>query len=164
MSEPETPPVRLLEAVPPVAEAGPAVDSDAEQGETLDARELRFVDMVASGSTLGDAATAIGIGYRTARRWKKRPEIASAVKERASEQVALGRAVLAAGMGRASHALVEMADGTATASAPRVSAARAVVEVTAKLVELEDVAARLAELEARLEAKPGHPGQFRKGI
>ncbi len=139
-----------LTVVPDVAENGPAPDSEEEQGDALDSRELRFADLVASGSTLGDAATEIGIGYRTARRWKKRPAIASAIKDRASEQVALGRAVLAAGMGRASHALVQMADGTAPASAPRVSAARAVVEVTAKLVELEGVNERLAELESRL--------------
>ena len=69
--------------------------------------------------------------------------------------------ILAAGMGRASHALVNMADGTVEASAPRVSAARAVVETTAKLVELEDVQARLAELEARLGDQPNTPGTFR---
>ena len=151
MTEAEPPDLRVVDA----AQHGPAPDSDAEQGETLDARELRFVDLVASGSTLGDAATAIGIGYRTARRWKKRPEIVSAIKDRASEQVALGRAVLAAGMGRAARSLVDMADGQAKAEPARVSAARAVVEVTARLVELETVNERLAQLEERLARTPG---------
>jgi hypothetical protein len=36
-----------------------------------------------------------------------------------------------------------------------------VVETTAKLVELEDVQTRLAELEARLGDQPNTPGTFR---
>jgi hypothetical protein len=63
-------------------------------------------------------------------------------------------------MHRASRALVQMADGTASASAPRVSAARAVVEVTTRLVEIEEIESRLAELEAR---QPGATPGFNRG-
>ena len=157
MTDIEGPDLHVVPASDPV----PPADVEPEGDEVLNALELRFVDAIASGATLEDAATATGRSTRTLRRWKKRPEIASAIKDRASEQVALGRAVLAAGMGRASHALVHMADGTVEASAPRVSAARAVVETTAKLVELEDVQVRLAELEARLGDQPNTPGTFR---
>jgi protein involved in polysaccharide export with SLBB domain len=110
---------------------------------------------VASGSTLGDAATEIGIGYRTARRWKKRPEVAAAIKDRASEQVALGRAVLAAGMGRAARALVDMSDGKTKAEAARVSAAKAVVESTTKLVEVEEMRAEMEAIKQQLASLPG---------
>jgi hypothetical protein len=161
MSDDSKPDLHVVEAVPPVADPVPAVDAEPEGDEVLNALELRFVDAIASGASLEDAAKVTGRSTRTLRRWKKRPEIAAAIKDRASEQVALGRAVLAAGMGRASHALVGMADGTTKAEPARVSAARAVVETTAKLVELEDVQTRLAELEARLGDQPNTPGTFR---
>jgi hypothetical protein len=151
VADTEGPDLRVVGAAQP----GPVPDSDAEQGETLDARELRFVDLVASGSTLGDAATEIGIGYRTARRWKKRPEVAAAIKDRASEQVALGRAVLAAGMGRAARALVDMSDGKTKAEAARVSAAKAVVESTTKLVEVEEMRAEMEAIKQQLASLPG---------
>ena len=158
MSDPERPDLHLLESAPPVSDPVPRADSDPDDAGVLNALELRFVDAIASGASLEDAATAAGKSTRTLRRWKKRPEIASAIKDRATEQVALGRAVLAAGMGRASHALVGMADGTTKAEPARVSAARAVVETTAKLVELEDVQTRLAELEEALSQRPGRIG------
>jgi hypothetical protein len=159
MADVENPGHRLVEMV---ASSGPAPDTDEEQGETLDARELRFVDLVASGSTLGDAATEIGIGYRTARRWKKRAEIATAIRDRASEQVALGRAVLAAGMGRAARSLVDMSDGKTKAEPGKVAAAKAVVESTTKLVEVERVQEEINELKAWRATMPSQPSTFRR--
>ena len=156
MSDPERPDLHLLDSVPPVSDSVPSAEVEPEgdapeADEVLTVVELRFVDAIASGASLEDAATATGRSTRTLRRWKKRPEIVAAIKDRASEQVALGRAVLAAGMGRASHALVAMADGTEEAESARVSACRAVVEGASKLLEIDGMVARLAQLETRLE-------------
>src|SRR5208283_2274395 len=113
----------------------------------LDTRQTALVDAIAGGQSLADAAKAAGICYRTARRWKRQPEITGAIRERIQEQIGLGRAVLAAGMARAARGLVGMSDGTAPAESARVSACRAVTEGAVKLCELDELQARLTQLE-----------------
>ena len=164
---PEKPAVDL-HAVPAVGEsvAGsvplvtPLPESDPDDVEVLNALELRFVDLRASGHTYEEIAAQIDKSARTCRRWERRPEIAAAIKTRSQEQVATARSVLASGMHRAARSLVDMADGKTKAEAPRVSAARAVVETTTRLVELEEIETRLAELEAR---QPGATPGFNRG-
>jgi hypothetical protein len=118
--------------------------------EMLTAREIRFVDALAIGRTLGDAATSARISSRSGRRWKAKPHIAEAVRARLSENIAVGRAILAAGMSRAATGLVAMASGDVRPDAARVSACRAVTEGAVKLVEMEELQTRLAEVEAQL--------------
>lgn len=134
-----------------VAPNGPIDDADGPDPEGLDARETAFADALAAGHSLRDGATAAGIGYRTAKRWRKRPEIAGAIRARVSENLAMARAVLASGASRAARSLVNMSDGARPADAPTVSAARAVVESANRLVEIEELETRLTELEARLQ-------------
>lgn len=136
-----------------LAPDGPVADDDASDPDGLHARELAFVDVIASGASLKDGATTAGIGYRTAKRWHKRPEIVAAIRARVSENLAMARAVLASGASRAARSLVDMSDGTRTADAPTVSAARAVVESASRLCEIQELEARLTELEARLQDK-----------
>jgi hypothetical protein len=133
-----------------LAQTGPAQEDEGQDPEGLDGRENAFVDAVASGHSLKDGATAAGIGYRTAKRWHKRPEIVAAIRLRVSENLAQARAVLASGASRAARSLVDMSDGARVADAPTVSAARAVVEAASRLVEVEEMERRLSELEARL--------------
>jgi hypothetical protein len=57
-----------------------------------------------------------------------------------------------------------MSDGASKAEAAKVSAARAVVETTTRLVEIEEIESRLTELEARQPGtQPGKPGVNRRG-
>ena len=161
--KPKKPAAPDLHVVPlAVSDSVPQVDTEPDNDEGLDAVELRAADMIAAGSTIEETATATGKSTRTIRRWKKDPRIAAVIKARASEAVAMARAVLSSGMHRASRSLVDMSDGKTKAEAAKVSAARAVVETTTRIVEIEEIEARLAELEAR---QPGQqPGQFRKGF
>ena len=115
--------------------------------------QVRFVELLASGQTMRGAATELERSERTLRRWKAEPEVRAAIRERLSENLARARAILSAGAGEAASALVGMADGSKAADAPRVSAARAVIENATKLGEIEDLTARLSELEARLLPK-----------
>jgi hypothetical protein len=111
---------------------------------------LAFAEALAAGSTQNDAASAAHVSVRTARRWAHRPEIVAAVRARQVASVAQARGVLAAGAARAARSLVDMSDGKAEADAPRVTAARAVVDGANRLIDLADLEARLADLEARL--------------
>ncbi len=128
---------------------------DDEAGDRLTPRETLFVDEVASGKTLGDAATALGMSARSARRWRTKPHIAAAIRARVAENVGSARAILAAGATRAAAALVNMSDGTVPAEAAKVSAARAVVEAATQAVEADVIEARLVELETRLQERAG---------
>ena len=117
-------------------------------------REAAFVATLAEGGTVAEAAAAAKVSERSGYRWKSRPEIAAAVRAVISEHLATAGAVLAAGASRAARSLVDMSDGAAEAEAPKVSAARAVVETATKLGELREIEARLAEIEARLPTAP----------
>ncbi len=151
-----------LRVVPP-SDSGQKPNETEEAPEELSARETRFSDELASGTSLADAASAVGISPRSARRWRKKPEIAEAVRARLSENVSMARAILSAGASKAAIGLVDMASGTAPAESARVSAARGVLESTMKLTELEDVIERLAALEAQLANHPGNANRSGKG-
>jgi hypothetical protein len=152
VSEIEKPDPRLVESV----SASVSVDDvEPDNDEGLDALQMRAADMIASGCTVDETAKATGKSTRTIRRWKKDPTLASVIRARATEAVAMGRAVLSSGMHRASRALVGMADGTVEASAPRVSAAKAVVESTVKLVEVEELRIEMEAIKSQLASQPG---------
>ena len=146
----DTPDLHLLEAVPAVSETGRILDDDDGDGETLSAREIRFVDALATGRSPSEAAKEIGLSDRSGRRWRKKPEIIEAVRARLSENIATGKSILAAGMAKAATGLVSMASGETPAEAARVSACRAVTEGAVKLCEVAELEARLAALEAQL--------------
>jgi HD-like signal output (HDOD) protein len=127
-----------------LAQGGP------ESAGALTPREVLFVEGIARGESLADSATAAGVSYRTARRWRLKPHVAEAIRNRVGENLSQTRAILSAGSSRAARSLVSMSDGTTPAESARVSAARAVVESATKLAEIEELASRLAEIEAQL--------------
>ena len=141
------------------------VEADGQDAEArLSAREIRFCDALATGQTSCHASKLVGVTDRTGRRWRQRPEIQAAIRSRLNDSIGAARAILACGAARAATGLVAMADGSEPAESPRVSAARAVVEGATKLVEVEELASRLAELELRLGQQPGGAGFNRRGI
>ncbi|MGB8294244.1 MAG: hypothetical protein WCG85_02330 [Polyangia bacterium] len=160
--------VHPLESVPPVvANSGQAdlepedqggatlADAGSDSDEGLSAREVRFCDLLATGTPPAEAARLVGIAARSGRRWRQKARLQAAVRSRLNDAVAVGRSILASGMARASRALVEMSDGTEEAAPGRVSAARAVVESAVQLCDLETVKSQLAAIEAQLAANGG---------
>ena len=139
----------------PVSENGQNPAEEEDDGEGFSARETRFVDALAVGRSPSEAAREIGLSDRSGRRWRKRPEIIEAVRARLSENIATGKSILASGMAKAATGLVAMASGETPAEAARVSACKAVTEGACKLVEIEELQARLAQLEERLATSNG---------
>ena len=140
---------------PTVADAG----GDADAG--LSAREVKFSDLLALGTPPAEAARQVGIAERSGRRWRQKTRIQAAIRSRLNDSVAVCRSVLAQGSATAARALVDMATGEVEAEAARVSAARAVVENTMRLTDLEQIEAQIAELKSTLAA----PSTFtRKGF
>jgi molybdenum-dependent DNA-binding transcriptional regulator ModE len=130
---------------------------NCEQGtETLSPREIRFADAIAAGGTISDGATAAGISYRSASRWKVKDRIAAAIRSRTTESLSQARAVLAAGARSSAVELVRLAKRARPDSA-RVTASRAVLDAAIFATEIASLEERLVELESALAARAGRP-------
>lgn len=116
-------------------------------GEKLSRKREALISALLTASTLTEAAKLAGIGEATARRWLKDDAFQAAYRDarRAVVQQAITHVQRVC-----SEAVVTlqavMGDGEAPASA-RVSAAKAVLETAVKAVALEDLEARIVELE-----------------
>jgi hypothetical protein len=137
-----------------VSENGRSGGDPAEEAGGLSALELRFVDLVAGGASMDEAATALGKSTRTLRRWKSRPKIASAIRARTQESMSLARATLASAANRAARELDRLCS-KAKPDAARVAACRAVLENSERLGELQELQDLVAELEARMDGGKG---------
>ncbi len=140
-----------------------AADTGQDEESRLSPRQVLFVDAIAAGEVSCHAAELAGVCARTARRWRQRPEIQAAVRSRLNDSLGSARAILAQGSARAAKSLVDMSDGEADATSPKVAASRAVIEQATNLAAVEELQARLAELEARLPgtSNPGFAGNRR---
>lgn len=155
--KPRTPPVPHV--VPPAAKpdsSGQAAASTPDESDGLSAAEVRFVTMSASGETMDGIAAELGVCTRTLRRWKRRPEVATAIAELTRESMAVAKSTLANAANKAARELVSLSE-SASPDASRVSAARAILEHAEKFVELAEISDRLTELEARLSPKGHRP-------
>jgi hypothetical protein len=107
---------------------------------------------LAAGQTLRAAATAAGIGERTAtRRWAD-PGFRRRVVELRAEAVARATGKLADGMAEAADVLRQLLDAD-TPPAVRLGACRAMLELAVKLRESVEMEERLQALENHLASK-----------
>jgi transposase-like protein len=102
--------------------------------------------------TIEEAARSIGVDPKTLLRWMKEPEFDKAY--RAAKRAAFGQSI--ARLHHLSSAAVStlgkiMLD-SATPPATRVRAADSILDHTTKAIEIEDIDARLSELERASEA------------
>lgn len=135
-----------------VGENGRSGRDDGQAPEAFTTQEAAFVDALASGKTIREAAKANGIAYNTARRWRRRPEIQAAIRELARDAVQSGTLALGQGARVAAKTLRAIASGKAQASGPRVTACRAILEIGLRVLEVEELEERVAALEAKLTA------------
>ena len=146
------PPTPEAPAPPTVAKAdscGQSASTDPDESDGLSPMEGRFVALSASGESMDSMAAALGVATRTLRRWKKRPEVASAIAELTRESMATAKSTLANAANRAARELVSLSE-SATPDASRVAAARTILEHAEKFVEIAEISDRLSELETRL--------------
>jgi hypothetical protein len=124
-----------------------------DHGEKLSRKQEALISALLLAPTLADAAHTAGIGEVTAWRWLKEPTFQGAYREarRAVVQHAITQVQRATGEAVETLRSV-MQDADAPASA-RVSAARVILETAVRAVELEDLEARIAALEAAQELR-----------
>jgi hypothetical protein len=104
-----------------------------------------------------EAARVARVGVRTLYRWQKDPEFDSAY--RAARRAAFGQTVarLQQGSSAAATTLLKVMVDSNTPASTKVRAADSVLNHSAKAIEIEDILARVSELERTVEAsKPGH--------
>jgi transposase-like protein len=94
-----------------------------------------------------EAAKAAGIGANTLLRWLKVPEFQTAYRE--ARRAAFGQAVarLQQGTSAAATTLLKMLIDQSTPPSVRVRAAEVIFNHAAKAIEIQDIEARVAELE-----------------
>ncbi len=104
-----------------------------------------------------EAARSVGISTATLMRWQKLPEFQAAYRE--ARRAAFGQSIARLQQGTAAAAttlLKTMIDANTPASV-KVRAAEAIFNHAAKAIEIEDIEARVSELERAAEAsKPGN--------
>ena len=101
---------------------------------------------------IDEAAKAVGIATNTLLKWMKLPEFQTAYRE--ARRAAFGQAVarLQQGTSAAATTLPKTMIDPATPASVRVRAAEAIFNHAAKAIEIEDIEARVAELERAAEA------------
>ena len=99
-----------------------------------------------------EAAKAIGVATKTLLRWMKEPQFQTAYRE--ARRVAYSQAVakLQQGATAAATTLLKVMLDRGTPASVRVRAAECIMNHFSKAIEIEDVEARVAELERNAEA------------
>ena len=102
-----------------------------------------------------DAARAVGIGVSTLLRWMKEPEFEAGYRE--ARRLAFGQSVarLQQASSAAVSTLLKVMVDTASPPATRIRAADSVLAHASKAIEIEDIAARLTDLERNVVATKG---------
>ena len=119
-------------------------------GEKLSRKqEQAIVALLTCGSIL-EAATQCQVDESTVRRWLKEERFQCAYREARRQVVQQAMVQLQQATGQAVQTLQEVMQAPDAPASARVSAAKTVLEVAVKAVEVEDLEARVSALEAAM--------------
>ena len=122
-------------------------------GAKFDRKKEEAIAALLTQRNTEDAARACGIGTSTLLRWMKEPEFDAAYRQARRAAYTQSIARLQQASTAAVSTLLKMMVDPATPPATRVRSAESVLNHAAKAIELEDIEARLAELERVVEEK-----------
>jgi transposase-like protein len=114
----------------------------------------RAIVALLSNSTIKRAAKAIGVDDATLWRWLQDKDFHNAYRAARRESVSQAIARLQQASSEAVNTLREIVKDKGQPAPARVSAAKAILEFSIKAVEIEDMAERLAQVEAILAQQP----------
>ena len=136
-----------LREVPKVRRNTTANGSDIRRGpDLLTARQLRAVDLLMAGATVTGAAEALHVTRRTVQRWLTEGNFAEALEHAQGAAMSTAARRLAGKLDRAAELVVRMAE-SAEDEPVRLKAALSIVDMYARLREMGDVGAQIAELQ-----------------
>jgi len=121
-------------------------------GAKFDRKKEEAVAALLTHRNIEEAAAAIGIATKTLLRWMKEPEFERSYRD--ARRAAFGQSVarLQQASGAAVTTLLKVMVDSNTPASTKVRAADSVLSHTAKAIELDDIEARLSELERATEA------------
>ena len=119
-------------------------------GEKLSRNQERAISALLVHPTMAKAAAAAGVGEVTLWRWLQIPEFKEQYRLARREAVSQAVGHLQGACSIAVLALTDISQDVNCPASARVSAARTVLELALKGVELEDLAVRVEELELQV--------------
>ena len=119
---------------------------------TSTAKQSRIIAELLQGKRLEQAAAAAGIAYSTARRWSLSPEFQAELAAARRAAIAEALDALTAAARSAALEQVRLLTDESTSPALRLKASIAILDRLTAWIELSDLEARLAALEAAQEA------------
>ena len=127
----------------------------AAHGSKLGRKQEEAIAALLSQRSIEDAARACGLGARTLLRRLKLPEFNAAYREARRAAFSQSIARLQQATTAAVSTLLKVMVDPSTPASTRVRAADSVLDHSAKSIEIEDIEARVAELERATEANKG---------
>ena len=124
-------------------------------GTTLTAKQQRALDALLREPTVLAAADAAGVSKTTIFRWLSDPTFAAAYKQARGHLLTSTLTALQSASSTAVATLSEVMKDTTAQPSARVSAAKAVLEMSLKAREVLEVEERLAALEAAMQPMGG---------
>jgi transposase-like protein len=119
-------------------------------GQKLTRKKEQAIAALLSQPSIGGAAKKVGIGEKTLFRWLQLDEFQRAYKNARRQVIDQTIAQIQSVMSEAVQTLLNvMTDGETPASA-KVSAARALLDIGFKVVEIEDLESRIEKIEKNL--------------
>lgn len=119
-------------------------------GEKLSRKQEQAIVALLQMPTISEAAKCAGIGEATLWRWLQTPEFQDQYREAKRQAVSQAISRLQRATSKAVDTLESIMGDAASPSSSRVAAAKTVLEMALKAVELEDLAARIEALEKTL--------------
>ena len=119
----------------------------AARNSSLERKQEEVIAALLTQRNMEEAARTAGVGIRTLIRWMKLPEFQKAYRE--ARRAAFGQAIarLQQGTSAAATTLLKLLIEPGTPASVRARVADSIFTHTAKAIEIEDIEARVAELE-----------------
>ena len=124
---------------------------EKRQPTELTVKQAAYVQALAEGKSLAQAAEAAGITERTGRHWRASPLVQRALQEARGQAL---KDVTTRAVSRMAPALDVLTMVMADKGMPpgvRVSAARTILESALRFIETDDILTRLEQVEERLK-------------
>jgi hypothetical protein len=119
-------------------------------GTKLGRRKERAIEALLTCDTLSQAARTVGIGDVTLWRWLQEPGFKKAFREAKRRVLDEALTSLQKSTGKAISTLLAIMEDKDKPASARVTAARAILETAFKVIRVEDLEARVQEMEQRL--------------
>ena len=122
-----------------------------EKQAKITQRQERAIAVLIASPTIREAAQSLRVNEVTLYRWLRDRDFQAAYRQARREVVAQAVARLQEACSKAVTTLIDVMGNDCAPSSSRVSAAKNVLELAFKAVELEDLDARVSALEERTE-------------